>query len=162
MRELNQYKHELLVACIEFVLSVPIELHNNQTKLVAEALKTALHFGLTHFELAGIALSTMEHWEEQNHAELLKIAPSVFTAFDKYLRLEEESDTSKTGKRSRNSKLVLKKELKSLPLIELQHRILTLVGKVCCARCLEACDGANAGGRRWSLLGGRQSLRCSK
>ena len=131
MRELHQYKEELLVACIEFVLSVPIRLVTTDLSLVADALNRALQFGMTHFELAEIAMSALERWESECHSDVLEVVPKVLPAFDNYIRTLPDTDTvdTKTAKRKRRTGSA-NVQMKAQPLIELQERILTFLGKV--------------------------------
>ncbi|XP_066926586.1 DNA-dependent protein kinase catalytic subunit-like [Clytia hemisphaerica] len=151
----QQYKDDLLVSCLQFLISVPYSVVQRSLKSYASIFKLTFELGLTQFELADVALSTLEKWykescSDRNHTQDMNdLLSEILPSLDDYLRSELNSNepnedfsiskasmtrSEKKVKRVpiRYLKALIKANKQSLqsPLEKLKLRILRFIGSL--------------------------------
>jgi len=134
---IQQYKDELLAACLELVLSVPKQFVD--IPMLVSPLQLALKIGLSYLPLANIALNSLEYWlsviPDMVIPELPKILPALndWISLNSKLESTEEQhtkgrdDTIEISKKS-SQKFVQEKKKGSIE--EIQVRVIRLLGSL--------------------------------
>ena len=88
----QQYKDDLLAACLQAALTAPLELVDVND--LEHVLKTALKLGLGFAPLAVIALDAFETWMRERREQLQPLLPVLLPAFNGYLTTDSGGDKS--------------------------------------------------------------------
>uniref|UniRef100_A0A8C1YUK1 DNA-dependent protein kinase catalytic subunit n=1 Tax=Cyprinus carpio TaxID=7962 RepID=A0A8C1YUK1_CYPCA len=92
---INQYKDELLAACLMFILSLHPDMVALDIKAYIPALQAALRLGLSHAPLATAALDALESWSSLIPAAIMQPHyTDILPHLDGYLKTSTNSDES--------------------------------------------------------------------
>jgi DNA-PKcs, N-terminal len=97
---LKQFSGDLLAACIEMVLGMPIEFI--ELPMLVPALLTAFKLGVTYTPLAVTGIQTLEYWLKEMLPNLKSHLPSILPVLSEYLHVDQ---TSLQEKKSLNMKV---------------------------------------------------------
>lgn len=139
----QQYKNELLAACVKLVLSVPRQFID--VSLLVPALQVAFKIGLSYIELAEIGMDALEYWIRVVPSSIIPCLPKILPVLNSYLRIddsnydmessEHEEKAQKFRQRAQSAGRGKTKDgkvtvVRKGKVTKLQHRILRLVGRL--------------------------------
>jgi DNA-dependent protein kinase catalytic subunit len=136
IERLTEYKNELLISCLSFILSVPREFINMKVQSIA--LKTCFETGISYLPLADLGLNTLNYWfDEIDSSEVKKCLPIFATSMSDYLKVkgneEKEENTRSSSIRKKTIKVYQQNNKKSeieISLKSIQIRIVQFFGKL--------------------------------
>jgi DNA-dependent protein kinase catalytic subunit len=136
IERLTEYKNELLISCLSFILSVPKEFIDMKRHSIA--LKTCFETGISHLPLADLGLNTLNYWfDEIDSLEVKKCLPIIATSMSDYLKVkgneEKEENTRSSSIRKKTIKVyhnINKKSEIEITLKSIQIRIVQFFGKL--------------------------------
>ena len=93
---MKQFKHELLVSCLSFLLALPKQLVVANMSACVRALHQALELGIGYLPIAETALASLEYWLVALPPDALRPHyPLIMAKFDDYLQKNKAlGDTS--------------------------------------------------------------------
>ncbi|XP_064405997.1 DNA-dependent protein kinase catalytic subunit-like isoform X2 [Halichondria panicea] len=95
---MKQYKEELLVSCLQLLLSLPKEIVQLEISSLVPALQTTFKLGLSYLPLASTGLSALEKWAGQLSPSLLHPPlRAVLPYLDEYLKTNANSTECDSG-----------------------------------------------------------------
>ncbi|XP_065059919.1 DNA-dependent protein kinase catalytic subunit-like isoform X2 [Rhopilema esculentum] len=91
LSRVSQFTDDLLSSCLQFVLSLPIEIVETNVESFAKPLQLALKLGLSHHPLAVTALNALEFWQGNLQSwKTRKLLTDVLPYFDGYLQISSD------------------------------------------------------------------------
>eukprot|EP00794_Sanderia_malayensis_P010266 gene10266-11321_t len=146
---IKQFKEDLLSSCLQFILSLPVEVIEDNIHLLAMPMQITLQLGLSYHALAIAGIDALEAWSERISQDKMKqLLCDVLPCLDGYLRISsDKSETvlddqdaillseSSRGKRSRVPIKLLKalrdsSKVVASPLAQLRMRIVMFLGRL--------------------------------
>ena len=91
---IRQYKDELLVACVRFLLGLPVQL--SAKHVLTPALHAGLVFGRSHLPAASSALDALERWQRVHPEALQSLLPDTLPLLG-HLLVRSKAFASITG-----------------------------------------------------------------
>lgn len=92
LSRIKQYKEDLLISCLQFILSLPTEIVKDSLEKITPAFQTTFQLGLSHFELAELGLCTLEKWNLcLDKSDVRNVLSKVLPCLDDYLQSSQDS-----------------------------------------------------------------------
>ncbi|UJR22353.1 hypothetical protein I4U23_025415 [Adineta vaga] len=148
----KQYRDDLLISCLQFIISLPAECIDYDFADYVPAIQLALHLGLTYLPLAEQTIHSLERWSQSTSLNLPDFYNQILPYLDDYLRLSQDqgddvnvravvsSLQEKTRFKSRGKRVLPTRMLKKTKQIKhlfddsdirrVQFRILTYLGSL--------------------------------
>ena len=90
-----QYKDDLLVSCLVFVLALPPEIVVSELFHISPAIQMALKMGLSYLSLARTTIDALELWSKTLPPDIIKpLYKNILPYLDAYLTSESDSGES--------------------------------------------------------------------
>ncbi|CAF5180028.1 unnamed protein product, partial [Rotaria magnacalcarata] len=83
----KQYRDDLLVACLQFIISLPSECIDYDFADYVPAIQLALSIGLTYLPLAEQTINSLERWSQSTSLNLSNYYDQILPYLDDFLRL---------------------------------------------------------------------------
>ncbi|XP_071960307.1 DNA-dependent protein kinase catalytic subunit-like [Antedon mediterranea] len=142
LTRLKLFKHDLLLACLNYVLSLPYKIVEDILEQLIPVMKITFNLGLGYLKIAETGLSALKTWTSNIPQHKLRpLYNEVLPIFDDYLRassikaqVKAEQISSKSGYRRHGASLIKIKETSSqteeTPLKKIQLGILDFLGSL--------------------------------
>ncbi|CAF3651048.1 unnamed protein product [Rotaria socialis] len=86
----KQYRDDLLVACLQFIISLPSECIDYDFADYVPTIQLALSIGLTYLPLAEQTINSLERWSQSTSLNLSNYYDQILPYLDDFLRLSHD------------------------------------------------------------------------
>ncbi|CAF1189299.1 unnamed protein product, partial [Adineta ricciae] len=86
----KQYRDDLLISCLQFIISLPSECIDYDFVDYVPAIQLALQLGLTYLPLAEQTVNSLERWSQSTSLNLPNFYDQILPYLDDYLRLSQD------------------------------------------------------------------------
>ncbi|CAF0848203.1 unnamed protein product, partial [Adineta ricciae] len=86
----KQYRDDLLISCLQFIISLPSECIDYDFADYVPAIQLALNIGLTYLPLAEQTINSLERWSQSTSLNLPNFYNQILPHLDDFLRLSHD------------------------------------------------------------------------
>ncbi|CAF4534865.1 unnamed protein product, partial [Rotaria sp. Silwood2] len=86
----KQYRDDLLISCLQFIISLPSECIDYDFSDYVPAIQLALNIGLTYLPLAEQTINSLERWSQSTALNLSNYYDQILPFLDDFLRLSHD------------------------------------------------------------------------